>query len=225
MTTTTSRRALLKAAPIIAAAAAVPATALTIPTSGDRSEWNAAFDAYNAAKTEDDAFNAVFSDLHDRWTAATEAVPHQTFRPDVYSGRFQPVSTADRIFVADARRTIRDLAEGKRRHDPLPELEQHTELCREVAAAADERDAKISQISQRMGYDQAETKWDALGGRVSDAENALLATPAPDVAALRWKLDRLTVDVREHEVSLPAWTAEYLSQTLADIARLLPEGR
>ena len=76
-----------------------------------------------------------------------------------------------------------------------------------------------------MGYDQAETKWDALGGRVSDAENALLATPAPDVAALRWKLDRLTVDVREHEVSLPAWTAEYLSQTLADIARLLPEGR
>ena len=104
MQTSTSRRALLKAAPMIAATAAMPAMALTFPTSGDRSEWNAAFNAYNAVKAEDDAFNVVFSDLHDRWTAATEAVPHQTFRPDVYSGRFQPVSTADRIFVADARR-------------------------------------------------------------------------------------------------------------------------
>ena len=181
--------------------------------------------AYKEAKVEDDAFNVVFHDLHERWTAATEAVPHQTFRPDSYTGRFQPVSTADRHFVAQARCTIRELAEGKRRHDPLPGLTEHTELCREVASAADKRDAEIEAISQRMGYDQAEEEWDALGSRVSDAEDALLALPAPDAAALRWKLDRLTVDVREHAGSLPAWSSEYLSQTLADIARLLPEGR
>lgn len=223
MKNSTSRRALIKAAPLAAAALAIPMSARA--ASADRTAWNLAMAAYNAAKAEDDAYNPVFRELHDRWTETTEAVPHVTLRPDPYTGRFEPVSTADRFFVADARRIVKELAEGKRRHDPLPDLTEHTALLHEVAAAADKRDTEIEAISASMGYDQAETKWDALSSKVVDAEGVLMATPAPDVAALRWKLDHLTTDPREHDGAMAAWSVHFVRQTLADIALLLPEGR
>ena len=52
-----------------------------------------------------------------------------------------------------------------------------------------------------------------------DAQTAAMNTPAPDLAALRWKLD--------HAMSIESggtdgWTVEYVKQMLADIDRLLP---
>lgn len=51
-----------------------------------------------------------------------------------------------------------------------------------------------------------------------NAENALLYAPAPNLAALRWKLDRLlAIDTGETD----AWSAEHVAQTVADVERLL----
>lgn len=55
--------------------------------------------------------------------------------------------------------------------------------------------------------------------RVGDRETALMKMPAPNGAALRWKLDRaLHVDFGE---ATSAWSEEYVRQTIADYRRLL----
>lgn len=62
---------------------------------------------------------------------------------------------------------------------------------------------------------------DALGEAVGKAQQEVLETPAPDLAALRYKLDYLLGD--DSTDSTPAWSADFVAQTLADIARLLPD--
>lgn len=61
-------------------------------------------------------------------------------------------------------------------------------------------------------HEQHERLWEAVG----DAASEVLDVPAPDLAALRWKLDYLTDGGKD-------WAGwEGMSQPLADIARLLP---
>lgn len=50
-------------------------------------------------------------------------------------------------------------------------------------------------------------------------------TPAPDLAALRWKLDHITPEAKGEDGSLASYTSSYMRQTLDDIERLLPSAR
>ena len=54
-----------------------------------------------------------------------------------------------------------------------------------------------------------------------EATEAALQTPAPDLAALHWKLDYLT----DAGTNFPSWTPGFVEQTFADMARLLPQAR
>lgn len=61
MTTQTTRRALLGGAGLAAAAAAAPVTAAAIGQSGpDRSTWDAAWQAYEAAKASDEKIDSLY---------------------------------------------------------------------------------------------------------------------------------------------------------------------
>lgn len=76
--------------------------------------------------------------------------------------------------------------------------------------------------------DDVNDEHDRLIDVMCAAEEVVLATPAPDLAALRWKLDKLFV--LDHSGfdpagSTPCWSAPYVHQTMLDIVRLLPEGR
>ncbi len=46
--------------------------------------------------------------------------------------------------------------------------------------------------------------------------------PAPDLAALRWKLEQLLRSDAYDGECIPAWTLEHIAQTIADVRRLLP---
>lgn len=59
---------------------------------------------------------------------------------------------------------------------------------------------------------------DRRGDAVADALGEVMDTPAPDLAALRWKLDQL----REPDGGLAPWMSGMVNQTFADIERLLP---
>ena len=50
-------------------------------------------------------------------------------------------------------------------------------------------------------------------------EDALMAMPAPDRSALRWKLDKVLE--ADSDGSTPCWIREYVAQTVADYQRLL----
>ena len=114
---------------------------------------------------------------------------------------------------------MQDVAAGKCWFEPIPELQEHYALCQEVAAAADERDAQIKAISDRLGYDEAEERWAALGEAACDAEWAVMNTPAPDLPELLWKLEKL-LEV-ETDGCTASWASHAVEQTMADARRLL----
>lgn len=64
-------------------------------------------------------------------------------------------------------------------------------------------------------------RMDDLGDRLTEAEGILMALPAPDAAALRWKMEYV---FEADEEAMPAWSMGQLRQTIADFRRLLPEG-
>ncbi|WP_333837373.1 hypothetical protein [Novosphingobium sp.] len=67
---------------------------------------------------------------------------------------------------------------------------------------------------------QANDELEALVETFSDAEIALLDTPAPDRIALQWKLDRI-LDGGINGPWTESYSADYIRQTVADYRRLL----
>lgn len=210
-----TRRAALGALLAAPAVVALGASAAMASLPADRAEWDRAFAAYEAAKAEDDAFNAIYERLDARCSEALEAVAHITVGPDPYSGRNQPVTTADQRAVMEARSLVKGVNAGKIKLDLIPSLQEHLAFSRELAGAADRRDAEVDAIRARFGMDEAEAKWEALGERVSDAKWELMALPAPDGPALLWKLNVL---LEEHAVT---WAPKAIAPTMADAHRLL----
>lgn len=216
--TNTTRRQLLAtivAAPLVAA----PAFAATSPAIG-RAAWDRAFAAMTAAKRTHEQESARFDPIYDSYRRAVDAVPHVTLRPDPYSGRYEAITTADPHMVRQARVMVRDLSEGRRRHDPLPDLLEHERLHRELVAAADARDAKIKKIDNQLGYSAAAERAEQACTFYTDAAGALLDIPSPDGPALLWKMEYLWLGDEE-----AGWAAEVVSLVLADARRFLSEGR
>lgn len=65
----------------------------------------------------------------------------------------------------------------------------------------------------------ASDECEKLGDACADALCEVMDTPAPDLAALRWKLDQFR---DERDGSLQSYTASFTEQTYADMARLMP---
>lgn len=76
------------------------------------------------------------------------------------------------------------------------------------------------------GYEAASEFFEALASKRYDLQTKLMATPAPDLPALRWKLDVAlqSEDLDGEEPSLACWNMRYLEQTIADYRRLLGQG-
>jgi hypothetical protein len=108
---------------------------------------------------------------------------------------------------------------GKMHLDPLPGLREHYEIKRDLVKAADERDAAIQAIRDRYSMDELDERSEAYGNAIAEAQSALMGMPAPDLAALRWKLMQL----RDGDDGPTAcYEAGYVAQTFADIDRLMP---
>lgn len=113
-------------------------------------------------------------------------------------------------------------------YDPAQETEQAFEKAHGVVHELPNyfekrRDLWATHGTAHRVPDHVDERLDALCSHCSDLQDAVMQTPAPDLAALRWKLDRLLVDDCTECTS--AWSYNYVAQALADMARLLPEGR
>lgn len=83
----------------------------------------------------------------------------------------------------------------------------------------DERDEKVKAIRARYDMDLLDEVAGQLTEAVCDAEEVVMALPAPDLAALRTKLDLITANGTEWA----GYSEDYTAQLRADIARLLPK--
>ncbi|WP_066561003.1 hypothetical protein [Croceicoccus bisphenolivorans] len=202
--------------------AAIPATAAfaAIPTASarvvDRSQWEAAKAVLDNIAAADAAFTPGWWDTWQKCKAECDAIPHTTVPGADYCGK-RSYTTADSMEVRIAQREIADLDAGHMRLDDLPGLREHYEMKRRLVTAAEDREQKVQCIRGRYDIDRLDARAEELGEQVADAREHLMKTPAPDNRALRWKLEQL----REEDGDVIPWTADYVEQCFADIARLL----
>lgn len=213
-----SRRAILGAAAAVPALVALPAAAAIAAIPADRSAWDRAFAAYEKAKAEDEAYDAIFNPVYDQWKAEVEAIPHRTFGPDLYIGR-ATISTEDRVQIATVRKRVEDADNGKITCAPGHAMEKHLELCREIVAFDDARQAQVKAIEDRLNWQELNDKWEAVGQAAYEAECEVLDTPAPDLPALLFKLEKLLH--ADEDGSTSPWCEQKVAQTMADARRLL----
>lgn len=79
----------------------------------------------------------------------------------------------------------------------------------------DFRDAETAH-NDESGMNAASAKMERLSDAESDALHLLMQTPAPDAAALRWKLDYFSP-----KGEFESWSPDFMRQTIEDIARIL----
>lgn len=200
----------------ITAAPAVAALPIHETDIVGRAAWDQAFAAWQCAEAELAAHDAAFRPLDDACFAETEAVPHTTLEPDPYTGKTYAVGTANLMDVGEARYAIR----GRYSIDPqYPSVAAHYALMERLVAAADARDAEVQRIRQRYGWHEANDRSEALAEAFCDAESVLLELPAPDIAALAWKLERMFGDA-EPDGYCDSLTARWTHQLIADARRL-----
>lgn len=214
----TRRQALVALAGAPVAIMAAPAAAHQI----DSTEWDQTFAAMIRAGEAKDRAAEEWNRLYAQFEAARDAVPHATFRPDPHTGRTEPVSTADQLFVRAARRLVADVRAGRcyLETDRYTSLRDHWQLCQEVAAAADAREAEIAAISQRLGFTAIDERYEALVSAFADLESALMAMPSPHTEALLWKLE-LLLEGDGPQGETAGFGGAFVAQTKADMRRLL----
>ena len=210
------RRSLLKLAP---AAALVAASPVGASMAADRTKWAAAMAHLDSLLAADEAFTPKWLDAWRQCEAACKAIPHVHFEPETYTGGRRQ-TTSNTLAVQMARREVAALDAGKMHLDPLPDLQAHYAVKRRLVAAAEERDRKVQAIRDRYDMDRLDEKADQLGDDIAEARSVLMKMPSPDLSALRWKLEHALFE--EGNDHVPPWAAEYVAQTLNDVARLLP---
>lgn len=126
------------------------------------------------------------------WEAAFSDMVEKMRAYQEYGAAMQPLLDLQYAFVTKHNLEARVQAAGK----PLYRLEQ--ELLKENP---------IYRVP-----DQVHHNHEALCALYTAADDVVMATPAPDLAALRWKIDR---------TSQATYTAEFLAQMNADMDRLL----
>lgn len=210
-----NRRALLMATPAIAMLATMPAFAVE---AADTAEWDAAMRVHLQAEAESKAFTPGFLKLLEEYSRQTEALPHVVVG---YSGPIE-LATHDQWQVTRSRRMLADVAEGRCRLDNIPDVQERFRLDKLLVQAADERQAQLEAIRDRLGYGEADEKADKLGDREHETRWALMDMPAPTLSALLWKLEYL---LTSDEGGCASWSDEAMAQTVADMRRLLGEAR
>lgn len=126
------------------------------------------------------------------WDAAFSDMVEKMRAYEAYGDAMQPLLDLQNAFVVKHNLEAKVQAAGK----PLYRLEQ--ELLKENP---------IYRVP-----DQVHHNHEALCALYTAADDAVMATPAPDLAALRWKIDR---------TSQATYTPEFLAQMNADMDRLL----
>ncbi|HEX8382874.1 MAG TPA: hypothetical protein VF592_05800 [Sphingomonas sp.] len=184
----------------------------------DRHAWDETMRRYQIATAEEAAFDRDYRDpAYKAYKAALDALPHvqATGVPD---GLRVPDTSDWRSL--DLARTLTHRGNGQPRAVVNEYDHLHNE-CLRVLAAAEQRDAEDQRLRERFRYDEYAERSEELGEVSSDLMWELMALPAPDTAALAWKLERLLDDGGSG--TTPAWDASFALPTIADMRRLLTQ--
>jgi hypothetical protein len=204
----------------------IAAESLANTTTEDRSEWVARLRAYETAKAERIAHDPVWDAAYARYKPARPnmdavidwkqlGISYRAHRD--HTARVMDVEHEWQKYLA---------GEGKwwwGGKDP--------EACKARQRAGLDTILRFRRLEAEAyansGAEAADEKSGALSETESDTWATLLRTPAPDGAALLYKLDLLFADDdrRENDEHCDAWNYNLIDPVMADARRLLAQGR
>lgn len=226
-TTTTNRRDALKLLGQSVALGAIPALAIgaakrahgATPTI-DRSAWDHAFAAHERARAAHEAYRPTYEAAIQGFERDQPNGDGIDLRPIMSIGhrRYDMLHRED---LDALHSTYRD-GLGKWWFSPNPEaqIEKHKATCDQVRRFRSEFQA----AKDRHNYEAVTNLDEALSQAAYDARWALLETPAPDLAALRFKLEYLFADgAAEDGNGAEPWAQHVMANLMADVGRLMPK--
>lgn len=197
---------------------ASPAHGATI----DRTAWNTAFARMVKAREAYEAYKP------------TCAAAYEGFKRDAPSGDginmrdlsplITPMERANILYSVDLDKLHADYIAAHKvswwAPDPDAMIARHKASCEEVRRFRAEREA----VKIRHNYDAVSARDEELAEAAYDASWALFDIPAPDLAALRFKLEHLFGDgAKEGGEGAEPWAQHVMAGVMADIRRLLPK--
>lgn len=222
-TPSANRRSFLASAAAIGsvAAAGVTIPALAAPAPSDNTAaWDRAFSAYQKASAEYRAYGPEFDRIHEAWRTSRPSMDGIKW-DDFGSPRLQQAARDEVVRMWDLDREYQRFCAGEGKWWFGPDAAKRKA---EYRAALDSvqayRDADEAH-RRTSGMDAADDRIDELCTADADAECELMNMPAPHRAALRWKLDRIFEPDGETLETMPAWSGDFIRQTIADYQRLL----
>lgn len=196
---------------ILAGLAAAPALALPVAAGAalattERVAWDRLIAAHRSAEAVSEHYDATVYRPADLRVERIAPRPEMTFEVPDRSG-YSPVYVL--------------------RANNLDEWDDN--ISPQVRNAAAEEKAKwraYKEARKAAGLDAIEDESERLGDLAYAARWAAINTPAPDLTALRWKLDQLFGQgARDEDDESPAWAPRIVNDLMSDVHRLLPAGR
>lgn len=190
MDTTTTRRAALKltggalayAAGAGAFAVATTATSSCTAKAADRSAWDRAYAALERVKAADAQIDAHHTTVYDAYKADIAKLPPLPMKDF-------PFRRENEVLSLDMDKYEREWFElrGKAWWGDEAVARKYRDTFKQVRRIQAER----ARIERKHNMNAIEKRWDESGVVVGDAEWALFNTPAPDAAAIEWKIAHL----------------------------------
>jgi hypothetical protein len=181
-------------------------------TAPDRSAWRAAMAAHERAITEDAAFDPQYWEVHRAWEAGKPSI-------DMIHWKEFPFAQRDHTArVMDIEREWSHFLAGQGKWWGAPDPDARKAQFRAALDSVQAFRDAAARHDRESGMNEVEERWNALGDEVARTRDVLMAMPAPDLSALRWKLNQL----RDGDGDLVGWSADYVRQTFVDIDRLIP---
>lgn len=199
-----TRRSLLATVPVATAAIAMPTAATA--TDGDAG-LDVLIAKYKQIEAEAKHYDrTVHGPAHAALDRRVATIPHvETVRQiELQSGKVMSLSTADQGMVRMVRAILHDARDGRG--------DDFLDCCRELAAAADERDAQIESIRADLNIEEIDDRSDAYGQAMCEVLHEIEDYPVTTLAGLMRKIEALRHGLEEDNI-WDAWT-------LADLHRI-----
>lgn len=196
----------------------LPIAAATANTT-DRRAWNNALKAKERALDAWDAYGPEFDRVHKAWLAnrpSMDSIDFEAFWPEHHMGDHGRNHIARTMDLEERWQTFLN-GEGKVWWDNSGTDKTKKRYRAALDSVQAFRDAE-EQHEIESGMKAADEEYNRLSEADGKALDKIMRLPAPDLAALRWKIDYLTTEGDHWD----AWDTSFVRQTFADIARLMP---
>jgi len=172
---------------------------------------------HDQAKATNAALSARWTQIDERYQRICDRAASRIEWKNLSGGILQS-QRRDIMWRSDLDQLERSFADAHGKTWWAPDPDARKAAFREGIAQIRRWRRAREEATRRLGYDLILEQSDAACDAYSAAEGALIAMPAPDNAALLWKLEKIIDDC---DGTTSPWSVEYVAPVLADARRLL----